>query len=64
MRDRHELKPSIVFECDDMAATHATMTANGVYFTQSPTKMPWGPFAKFQDLDGNEFGLRQAATAP
>jgi hypothetical protein len=26
-------------------------------FTSPPAKQPWGQFAKFQDIDGNQFVL-------
>jgi len=53
-----ELKPSIVFECEDILVTAERMTAKGVKFTQEPRKMSWGTYAKFVDLDGNEFMLK------
>jgi len=30
-----------------------------VKFTQVPKTMPWGTFAQFVDLDGNEFVLTE-----
>ena len=53
-----ELKPSIVFECEDAHAAYETLRDRGVEFTEGPTKMAWGTFAKFRDSDGNEFLLR------
>jgi predicted enzyme related to lactoylglutathione lyase len=53
-----ELKPSIVFLCDDIAETHAKMSANGVHFLEEPTTMQWGSYARFADPDGNEFLLK------
>ena len=44
---------------DDINETHKELAARGVPFSQEPADMAWGPFATFQDLDGNEFGLRQ-----
>ncbi len=58
MTNWRELKPSIVFECDDLAATHAAMSDRGVEFTEPPKKMAWGTYATFVDLDGNEFLLK------
>lgn len=61
MPDWQQRKPSIVFGCDDVAATHAELEQRGVQFVQEPSKMAWGNFASFVDPDGNEFGLSDAA---
>ena len=58
MTNWRELKPSIVFECDDLAVTHAAMSDRGVEFTEPPKKMAWGTYATFVDPDGNEFLLK------
>jgi lactoylglutathione lyase len=52
-----ELKPSVVFHCPDVEETCRRLESNGVRITMPPTPLPWGTFAKFLDLDGNEFGL-------
>ena len=59
MQDWAERKPSVVFECPDLAKAHGEMVARGVAFQQPPTPMPWGPFAIFLDPEGNWFGLRE-----
>jgi lactoylglutathione lyase len=59
MPDWAERKPSIVFRCDDVERTYQEMAERGVRFSQPPKAMAWGPFALFEDVDGNEFGLRQ-----
>ncbi len=59
MKDWQERKPSIVFGCEDVEATHRELSASGVTFTQAPKKMPWGTFAVFADPDGNEFVLTE-----
>lgn len=51
---------NIVFECDDVQATYADLTAKGVEFTQEPSRMPWGWWAQLRDPDGNEIGLTGA----
>jgi lactoylglutathione lyase len=56
--DWSQRKPSIVFECDDVQATVASMKARGVTFSQEPRVMQWGPFAAFLDSEGSEHGLR------
>lgn len=53
-----ELKPSIVFLCDDIDATYRRMKANGVEFEGEPNKMQWGSFVAFKDEDGNSFLLK------
>lgn len=53
-----ELKPSIVFACDDIQETYQAMKSNGVKFDGEPQQMRWGTFATFQDEDGNAFLLK------
>jgi predicted enzyme related to lactoylglutathione lyase len=45
------------FACDDVDATWRQLTARGVEFRGPPEKQPWGTFAVFKDLEGNEFVL-------
>src|ERR1700730_7092467 len=59
-----ELKPSVVFHCPDVDATCRRLESLGVRVTMQPTPMAWGTFAKFADLDGNEFGLTSQVVAP
>ena len=60
MPDWPQLKPSVVFSCDDVEATYQELSARGVTFTEPPRRMAWGIFAKFVDVDENEF----IATSP
>ena len=55
MVDWEARKPSIVLGCQDTEAAHRKLSQRGVDFIQKPTKMAWGIFAIFKDLDGNEF---------
>jgi predicted enzyme related to lactoylglutathione lyase len=48
------------FATDDVAKTHAELSARGVEFTSPPEKMLWGTFAKFKDSEGNQFVLSSA----
>lgn len=48
---------NVTFLTDDIQRTHEELTARGVVFTAPPTRQPWGWFATFQDLDGNQFVL-------
>jgi predicted enzyme related to lactoylglutathione lyase len=61
MADWKERKPSIVFECQNVQQTFEEMRQRGVRFTQEPQAMPWGPFAIFEDTEGNWFGLRESS---
>ncbi|GLI04060.1 hypothetical protein YDYSG_00900 [Paenibacillus tyrfis] len=58
MKNWAELKPSIVFVCDDVEKTYETMKANGVTFEGELQKMQWGTFATFLDEDGNSFLIK------
>ncbi|MBD0379828.1 VOC family protein [Paenibacillus sp. WST5] len=58
MKNYEELKPSIVFVCEDIQSTYDTMKANGVEFEGELSKMQWGTFATFKDEDGNTFLLK------
>ena len=60
MTDWAERKPSIVFKCGNLQLTYEELSGRGVPFPQPPQELPWGPFAIFEDVDGNSFGLRQA----
>ncbi|HEX5476162.1 MAG TPA: VOC family protein [Vicinamibacterales bacterium] len=42
---------------DNVERTYEELKARGVEFTAPPQKQPWGTFAKFKDVDGNEFVL-------
>ena len=48
---------NIIFECDDIHATHKELRSRGVQFSEEPSEQPWGMWARFKDQDGNEFGL-------
>jgi predicted enzyme related to lactoylglutathione lyase len=47
----------ISFDCEDIDATYAELSARGVPFEGPPRKEPWGTFAKFKDSEGNSFVL-------
>jgi len=48
---------NVTFMTDDIDRTYQELKDRGVLFTAPPTKQPWGRFAKFQDVDGNQFVL-------
>jgi len=43
--------------CDNVEKTYEELKAKGVEFVRAPEKQPWGTFAIFKDLDGNQFVL-------
>lgn len=58
MPNWQELKPSIIFACEDVEKTYAEMSGRGVKFLEAPKAMPWGTYARFEDPDGNQFLLK------
>ncbi|AIE59048.1 VOC family protein [Bacillus methanolicus] len=58
MKGWEQMKPSIVFVCDDIQSTYEKMKANGVQFEGEPKQMQWGTFVTFLDEDGNTFVLK------
>lgn len=58
MKNWQELKASIVFLSDDIDNFCSELKQKGVKFTDEPKQMPWGKFAIFQDVDGNDFVIR------
>jgi lactoylglutathione lyase len=53
LEDRIGTFASIVFEYDDMEATHEEPRDHGVEFSEEPSEQPWGLWAQFKDPDGN-----------
>ena len=51
---------NVVFECDDLDTTYEELRGRGVEFSEEPNEQPWGMWAQFKDVDGNEFGLIQS----
>jgi predicted enzyme related to lactoylglutathione lyase len=45
------------FACDNVAATYEALKSRGVEFEKPPQQQPWGTFAIFKDIDGNQFVL-------
>jgi predicted enzyme related to lactoylglutathione lyase len=43
--------------CDNVERTFQELSERGVEFVQPPSKQPWGTFAIFKDVDGNQFVL-------
>lgn len=55
--DRVGTFSNVTFMTDDIDRTYRELQERGVTFTAPLTKQPWGQFAKFQDVDGNQFVL-------
>jgi len=55
--DRIGTFQGVTFMADDVAKTHGELVGRGVEFAQPPTTQPWGTFAIFKDIDGNQFVL-------
>jgi predicted enzyme related to lactoylglutathione lyase len=43
--------------CDNVERTYDELRVRGVEFLSPPQKQPWGTFATFKDVDGNQFVL-------
>jgi lactoylglutathione lyase len=46
-----------VLHVDNIEETCQTLKERDVTITQEPSNEPWGKWAQFVDLDGNEFGI-------
>lgn len=57
--DRIGTFTGVSFNTDNVVKTHAEYLARGVEFSEGPTKQPWGTYAIFKDVDGNQFVLSQ-----
>jgi len=50
---------NVLFDCDDILATHKELAGRGVEFAEEPSQQFWGWWATFKDPDGNTYGLGQ-----
>jgi len=48
---------NVTFMTDDIDRTYRELQERDVVFTAPLTTQPWGQFARFQDVDGNQFVL-------
>ncbi|HEY4383444.1 MAG TPA: VOC family protein [Ktedonobacteraceae bacterium] len=46
-----------ILHTDNIEETCETLKARGVNISQELSNEPWGKWAQFTDLDGNEFGI-------
>ena len=56
----HMPTSNVMFECDDIVATHRELDAKGVQFPQPPVNQPFGWWAMFADSEGNRYALGQS----
>jgi predicted enzyme related to lactoylglutathione lyase len=49
---------SVIFFCDDLAATYSELRSRGVAFPQPPVDLSFGWWSTFQDQEGNRFALQ------
>jgi predicted enzyme related to lactoylglutathione lyase len=60
-RDAPERLPhsNVMFDCDDIEATYAELTARGVVFSLPPERQHFGWWSLFEDPDGTRYALGQ-----
>ena len=58
------MKPSILFEVDDVRVTYAELTEKGVKFLSEPYEINTGLAAEFEDPFGNRLGITDYSKAP
>jgi lactoylglutathione lyase len=58
-QDRIGTFSNVLFDCDDILATHKELAGRGVEFAEEPSQQFWGWWATFKDPDGNTYGLGQ-----
>jgi lactoylglutathione lyase len=58
-QDRVGTFSNVLFDCDDIIATHKELASRGVEFAEEPSQQFWGWWATFKDPDGNTYGLGQ-----
>lgn len=58
MPNHNEMKPSLVFNCDDVDKVYEELKNKGVTFEGQPQNMGFGKFVSFFDESGNQFGLK------
>ncbi len=64
LRSHPGVKPSILFEVDDVRATYAELKAKGLNFLSEPYEITTGLAAEFEDPFGNRLGITDYSKAP
>ena len=58
------MKPSILFEVDNVKVTYVELTEKGVKFLSEPYEINTGLAAEFEDPFGNRLGITDYSKAP
>lgn len=64
LRSHSGVKPSILFEVDDVRAAYTELKARGVHFLSEPYEIQTGLAAEFEDPFGNRFGITDYSKRP
>jgi predicted enzyme related to lactoylglutathione lyase len=64
LRNHPGVKPSIVFEVDDVKVTFVELTERGVKFLSEPYEINTGLAAEFEDPFGNRLGITDYSKTP
>src|SRR5712692_7969177 len=64
LRSHPGVKPSILFEVDDVRATYAELQKRGVVFLSEPYEINTGLAAEFEDPFGNRLGITDYSNRP
>ena len=64
LRSHPGVKPSILFEVDDVRVTYAELQAKGVKFLAEPYEINTGLAAEFEDPFGNRLGITDYSKKP
>ena len=64
LRSHPGVKPSILFEVDNVRVTYAELKAKGVNFLSEPYEINTGLAAEFEDPFGNRLGITDYSKAP
>ena len=64
LRNHPGVKPSILFEVDNVKVTYVELTEKGVKFLSEPYEINTGLTAEFEDPFGNRSGITDYSKAP
>lgn len=64
LRSHPGVKPSILFEVDDVRAAYTELKARGAHFLSEPYEIQTGLAAEFEDPFGNRFGITDYSKRP
>ncbi len=64
LRNDPDVRPSILFEVDDVRATYTILKEKGVVFLSEPYEINTGMAAEFEDPFGNRLGITDYSKKP